>query len=79
MGGVFRRRVAVRALALAGPIDSLVLGAVPAGSVSLPELRRLPQITSTIFTILVVELTDVAGCFARLVIIFRSVVLYYMV
>ena len=60
MGGVSRPRVAVRALALAGPIDNLVLGAVPADSVSLPELRRLPQLASTIFTILVIDLTGVA-------------------
>ena len=60
MGGVSRPCVAVRALALAGPIDNLVLGTVPADSVSLPELRRLPPLPSTIFTILVIDLTDVA-------------------
>ena len=60
MSGVFGRRVAVCALALAGPIDNLVLDAVPTGSLSLPELRRLPQLTSSIFTILVIDLTDVA-------------------
>ena len=60
MCGVFRCRVAVCALALAGPIDNLVLDAVPTGSLSLPELRRLPQLTSSIFTILVIDLTDVA-------------------
>ena len=72
MSGVFRLCVTVCALALAGPIDNLVLDAVPTDSVSLPELlRSLPQLpTSTIFTILEIDLTGVARCFASLVIIF---------
>ena len=81
MSGVFRSCVTVRALALAGPIDNLVLHAVP-----LPELRRLPQLTSTtssnntIFTstTLEIDLTCVAGGFSRFVIIFCSVLYYIM-
>ena len=78
MGGVFRPCVAVCALALTSSIDNHVLDAMPADSVSLPELRRLLKLTSTVVTIPEIDLTDVTRCFNRLVIIFCSVALYHI-